>query len=154
SGGAWVDNVAIGCAKTKLKVADPGPSEDLYRWLRSPPTAADLQRVLDDAEAVAHIDEESDYDLLLEVKKKADAMTQEELRREMIESDKRVWLMDHKYSEDDEMIEDLAYIADKSPLEYEKLRETAAERLNCRAPVLDKLIEARLQPKPVDKPAA
>src|SRR5262249_43070838 len=77
SGGAWVDNVAIGCAKTKLKVADPGPSEDLYRWLRSPPTAADLQRVLDDAEAVAHIDEESDYDLLLEVKKKADAMTQE-----------------------------------------------------------------------------
>lgn len=147
SGGEWVDNIAAS-SKATLKLT--WLEDDLYRWLRSRPTSADLAEVMADSESVKNIEDKTDYDCLLEVKRKANAMTQDEFRREMVEVDKRVWLSHHKYSEDDEITEDLV---GKSPLEYDKLRETAAQRLNCRASVLDKVIEEHREPKQFNKTA-
>src|SRR6266496_1389396 len=105
----WVDEIAA-TAKATLKwpTIPVHPETGRYRgignWIRDGANAGDLANAMVEAEIVENTNDRTDRDLLAELKKKADAMTEEEFGREMIENDKRAWLMHHKYSEDDDII--------------------------------------------------
>jgi hypothetical protein len=86
------------------------------------------------------------------------ALTDKRFEAALRRNEINVFKSQTKYSTSDDVIERLAYYADREPLKYEHLREYAAQRLGCRASVLDKLVEKHRKPKkaenlvPVESP--
>lgn len=153
----WVDEIA---ATTKATLKRPTipvqPKTRRFRGIgdciRDGATPGDLAKAMAEADTVENTDEPTDYDLLVELKKKADAMTEAELQTERRKREIAVFENKTKHHDDDEVMDELAYYADHKPLKYEHLRESQAKRLGCRPPVLDKLIEERREPKQAEKP--
>jgi putative DNA primase/helicase len=91
--------------------------------------------------------ESTDRDFIIEAFKRADAMSEVEFQAELRKNEIAWFNSCTKYDDNENVIERLAYYADTEPLNYEHLRESQAQRLGVRAPVLDKLVEKRREPK-------
>ena len=150
----WIDEIAATTKATLKWPTVPAPHREINDWIRAGAKASDLIKAMDEAENVENTNDRTDRDLLAELKKKADAMTEAEFQAEMRKNEIAVFESVTKYYDNDDLIDELAYYADHEPLKYEHLRDSQASRLGIRAAVLDKLVAERRQPKQVDKPAS
>jgi hypothetical protein len=139
AGDEWVKEVA---ATTKAILKQPrtpeGAYSDVYRWMYFGATADDIQQAMIDSEAVPNTDEPTTYDLLVEIKKKADALTADEHRAELRKMRVAGFAATVKHANDDEIIDRLA---DCSKVFYEQLREDYAVRLGLKPSQLDRLVK-------------
>jgi hypothetical protein len=146
----WIDEIAATTKATLKWPTVPAPYREINDWIRAGATADHLLKAMVEAETVPNTNEPTDYDLLVELKRKADAMSEEEFQSAMRQNEINVFASRTKYHSDEELIHELA---DRSPIEYERLRDYAVKRLNCRTPVLDKEVERYRKPAQIEKPA-
>lgn len=158
-GELWVRELA---ASTKATLKRPGMHdgcldvEDLMRGdesddLIKAKLVDDLGKAMSSSEAVPNTNDRTGYDDLLEIKKKADALTEAEYRAALRKNDIAWFHSGTKHHTEDELLQALA---DRPRLKYEHLRESCAKRLDCRPQVLDKLVDERRLPSHVNKTVA